>query len=1049
MKINYSFKTTFLKLICTFLFFVFGLNINAQVFYTETFDGTACAATSGCDPSLVSWTTTNTGTNGANPNKFYVSCQENGNAAGVCGSGCGTDQSLHVGNISTSTAAFIFCPTGDCGAAYDDSGAGERTDKRCESPTINCTGQTNITLAFNYLENGQGANDDATLWYFDGATWTNINALAKTTVCGSGQGLWTAFSMTLPASANNNPNVKIGFRWVNNGDGNAADPSFAVDDITLSVVASANTITTGTITGSPFCACSTVNVPFTSTGTFLAGNIYTAQLSNAAGSFAAPTAIGTLASTANTGTIAATIPCATPTGSGYRIRVVSSNPAVTGSDNGVNITINATTTPSVSIAASPSGTICTGTSVTFTATPTNGGAAPTYQWQLNGSNVGTGGTTYTNAGLNNGDVVTVIMTSNATCPSPATATSNAITMTVVASLTPAVSIVASPGSTICSGTSVTFTATPTNGGTGPTYQWQLNGSNVGTGGTTYTNAGLNNGDVITVIMTSNDPCASPTTATSNAITITVTTSLTPSVSIVASPGNTICSGTSVTFTATPTNGGTTPTYQWQLNGGNVGTGGTTYTNAGLNNGDVVTVIMTSNDPCASPTTATSNGIVMTVTSSVTPSVSISAVPSPPICAGQSVTFTATPTNGGTSPTYQWQLNGSNVGTGGTTYTNAGLNNGDVVTVIMTSNDPCATPTTATSNAINITIQATVTPSVTISASTTTPCNGTAVTFTATPSGGGTAPSYQWQVNGSNAGTNSATFSSILNSGDVVTVIMTSNSPCASPTTATSNPITITTQACNEPVANFSGTPTVMCQPGCVNFTDLSTNTPTTWNWSFPGATPSSSTSQNPSNICYSANGSYTVTLIVSNADGADTLTQAGYITVGSPVTVNITGNTLINACEDAVLSAFPADGTYQWGPNVNILCENCQSATVSPSATQQYWVTYTSPQGCVDSDTTTVVVTDIYTYFMPTAFSPNGDGMNDVLQVHGRGVDYISLKVFDRVGEKVFETTELEKGWDGKLFGVPMNNAVFVYMLEVHYCNGEMVKEKGNVTLVK
>src|SRR5690606_17467848 len=115
-------------------------------------------------------------------NKFYVSCQENGNNAGQCGSGCGNDQSLHVGNVSTSTAAFFFCPSGDCGAAYDDSSPAEATDKRCESPTINCTGQSNITIAFNYIENGENTGDDASLWYFDGSTWANINALAKTTV---------------------------------------------------------------------------------------------------------------------------------------------------------------------------------------------------------------------------------------------------------------------------------------------------------------------------------------------------------------------------------------------------------------------------------------------------------------------------------------------------------------------------------------------------------------------------------------------------------------------------------------------------------------------------------------------------------------------------------------------------------------------------------------------------------------------------------------------------------------------------------------------------
>lgn len=100
------------------------------------------------------------------------------------------------------------------------------------------------------------------------------------------------------------------------------------------------TITTGTITGSPFCAGTGVTVPFTSTGTYTS-NTYTAQLSNSSGSFASPTAIGTLVSNANSGNISATIPGGATTGTGYRIRVVSSSPAVTGTDNGVNLTINA------------------------------------------------------------------------------------------------------------------------------------------------------------------------------------------------------------------------------------------------------------------------------------------------------------------------------------------------------------------------------------------------------------------------------------------------------------------------------------------------------------------------------------------------------------------------------------------------------------------------------------------------------------------------------------------------------------------------------------
>jgi hypothetical protein len=83
----------------------------------------------------------------------------------------------------------------------------------------------------------------------------------------------------------------------------------------------------------------------------------------------------------------------------------------------------------------------------------------------------------------------------------------------------------------------------------------------------------------------------------------------------------------------------------------------------------------------------------------------------------------------------------------------------------------------------------VDPSVSIAASSTTICNGTSVTFTATPTNGGTNPSYQWQVNGANAGTNAPTFTTnTLNDGDVVTVILTSDLACVSTPTATSNPV---------------------------------------------------------------------------------------------------------------------------------------------------------------------------------------------------------------------------------------------------------------------
>src|SRR5204863_9116102 len=67
-----------------------------------------------------------------------------------------------------------------------------------------------------------------------------IDPLAKTTVCASTSGIWTSFTTNLPVSANNNPNVKIGFQWTNDNDATGTDPSFAVDDIALTTIVGTN-----------------------------------------------------------------------------------------------------------------------------------------------------------------------------------------------------------------------------------------------------------------------------------------------------------------------------------------------------------------------------------------------------------------------------------------------------------------------------------------------------------------------------------------------------------------------------------------------------------------------------------------------------------------------------------------------------------------------------------------------------------------------------------------------------------------------------------------
>ncbi len=586
--------------------------------------------------------------------------------------------------------------------------------------------------------------------------------------------------------------------------------------------------------------------------------------------------------------------------------------------NTLNITVPSNVTPSVAVSASPTGSICFGTSVAFTAIPTNGGTAPSYQWKKNGNNVGTNSTHYTDATLNNNDVVSCTLTPGSICVSPATATGSYTA--VVNSVTPSVAIAGASSS--CSGTSVTFTATPTNGGTAPTYQWKKNGTTIsGATNSTYTTSSLVNGDAISCTMTSNAACATTTTANSNTITETVTTSVTPSVSITSTNGaSSICANTSVTFTATPTNGGT-PTYQWQKNNSPIsGATGSTYTASGFSNGDVITVVMTSTAACATPSTTTSNGITMTVNPTVTPSVSITGTATP--CANASVTFRATPTNGGT-PTYQWQKNGSAIsGATSSTYAASSLNTGDVIAVVMMSTATCATPNPVTSNTITETVTPTVTPSVAITGNATR-CANASVTFTATPTNGGT-PTYQWQKNGSaiSGATGSTYNASGLSTGDAITVVMTSTATCATPNPVTSNTITETVTPNVIPSVAITGNATP-CANASVTFTATPTNGGTpTYQWQKNGSAISGATSST-----YNASGLSTgdviAVMMTSTATCAAPTTATSNnitMTVTPNVTpsVSISGNTITCANASVTFIATPTNGgtpTYQWQKN--------------------------------------------------------------------------------------------------------------------------------------
>ena len=377
-----------------------------------------------------------------------------------------------------------------------------------------------------------------------------------------------------------------------------------------------------------------------------------------------------------------------------------------------------------------------------------------------------------------------------------------ITLNTSVTSTPVIAISSGISDTMCSGTAVTYTASVTGGGTAFAYQWWVNGTIVsGATSSTYTYTPVN-GDSINCTVTTSTACSSPATASSNTIHTVVNPLLTPSISITSIPGDTVCAGSVITFTATIINGGPSPLYQWKVNGINAGTGASTFTYTPAN-GDTVRCVLTSNAPCATSATAISANRHMVVNPLITPTITITSSPGDTVCAGTLITFIATITGGGTSPLYQWRVNGFNVGTGSTyVYLPA---NGDVVQCVLTSNAPCVTSATINSNIRHIVVYPVDAPAISIYATPNdTICAGMAVNFTATIATGGSTPAYQWKVNGTNAGASLPNYAYLPSAGDSVRCILTSSAPCASPLVVSSNTIYMVVDTITVPTITLSG-----------------------------------------------------------------------------------------------------------------------------------------------------------------------------------------------------------------------------------------------------
>ncbi len=171
------------------------------------------------------------------------------------------------------------------------------------------------------------------------------------------------------------------------------------------------------------------------------------------------------------------------------------------------------------------------------------------------------------------------------------------------------------------------------------------------------------------------------------------------------------------------------------------------------------------------------------------------------------------------------------------------------------------------------------------------------------------------------------------------------------------------------------------------------------------------------------------------------------VAIATNQTSVVEGNTLV------LNATYDPNYTYQWTPSELLDNPNTASVTASPIENTLFQVSVTDQYGCTAEAIQEVsVVSGICSrpyIFLPNAFTPNGDGENDILYLRGQIIQEIQLIIYDRWGDKIFETTDSSIGWDGTKNGVPQPSGVFGYYLYVGCLDNNEFYEKGNITLIR
>lgn len=321
------------------------------------------------------------------------------------------------------------------------------------------------------------------------------------------------------------------------------------------------------------------------------------------------------------------------------------------------------------------------------------------------------------------------------------------------------------------------------------------------------------------------------------------------------------------------------------------------------------------------------------------------------------------------------------------------------------------------------------------------CNGLPVQFSdSTIVTGGVANQWSWIYNGAVWSTQQNSSRSFGSGSQTVKLVATSNVGCVSDTAVK------TFFVIPAPGVNFAFSDA--CKNNLVNFTAAdNSGTVTNWKWYFgDGGISTAKDTQHT----YTASGTYRVKLVamVSNGCYNDSL-ERDIIIYGTNA---FAGNDAITASGQPLQLNATGGVNYEWTPATGLSNPFIANPIAILTGTQTY--TYTvrayTPMGCESFDDITIQVYQAPEIYLPNAFTPNGDGVNDLYRGRPIGIrEFKYLKIFNRYGQQIFSTADYQNGWDGTYKGKQQNNGVYVVIARGIDYRGIVVERQNTVMLIR